>query len=98
MSVDCLRLPIAEASFEKIRLSHKLYVDKTALVGQLAQLDHPILFTRPRRFGESLLISTFESLFRHGLTHFKGLDIESQWHEGAFSVLFCSFLFSHMTS
>lgn len=36
MPVDRLRLPIAEASFEKIRLSHKLYVDKTALVGKLA--------------------------------------------------------------
>lgn len=87
MPVDRLRLPIAEASFEKIRLSHKLYVDKTALVGQLVQLDHPILFTRPRRFGKSLLISTFESLFRHGLTHFKGLDIASQWHEGNYPVV-----------
>ena len=36
---------------------------------------------RPRRFGKSLLISTFESLFKFGLRDFKGLTIEKLWKE-----------------
>ena len=36
---------------------------------------------RPRRFGKSLLISTFESLFKFGLRDFKGLAIEKLWKE-----------------
>lgn len=36
---------------------------------------------RPRRFGKSLLISTFESLFKYGLRDFNGLKIESLWKD-----------------
>ena len=36
---------------------------------------------RPRRFGKSLLISTFETLFRDGLKNFEGLKIEKLWKE-----------------
>ena len=38
-------------------------------------------FSRPRRFGKSLLVSTFESLFSKGLEDFKGLEIENLWKE-----------------
>lgn len=43
---------------------------------QLAKSRGKIFLARPRRFGKSLLISTFDSLFRDGLKHFRGLEIE----------------------
>ncbi len=39
------------------------------------------LLTRPRWFGKSLLVSTFESLFKYGLRDFKRLAIEKLWKE-----------------
>ena len=54
------KLPIGIQSFEKLRREGFLYVDKTALVYQLAQAGNPCFLSRPRRFGKSLLLSTFE--------------------------------------
>ena len=55
-------LPLGVSDFHKLRETEKLYVDKTDLVAQLASKKGQFLLTRPRRFGKSLLISTFESL------------------------------------
>ncbi len=59
----------------------QIYVDKTAQVYELASKHEKFLLVRPRRFGKSLLISTFEALFRDGLSDFKGLTIENLWKE-----------------
>ncbi|WP_443744375.1 AAA family ATPase [Sutterella sp.] len=72
-------LPLGTSSFAKLRESSQIYVDKTALIFQLASLTQNYFIARPRRFGKSLLISTIESLFRHGLRDFKGLKIASLW-------------------
>ena len=37
--------------------------------------------SRPRRFGKSLLLSTFESLFKYGLRDFHCLEIEALWKD-----------------
>jgi len=72
-----LRLPLATTGFSVIRNS-KIYVDKTSLIMDLALNDGaPVFLSRPRRFGKSLLVSTFESLFSRGLQDFKGLAIET---------------------
>ena len=55
-------LPLGVSDFHKLRETGKIYVDKTELIYQLASERGQFLFTRPRRFGQSLLISTFESL------------------------------------
>ena len=60
-------LPIGTSDFEALRDAGQLYVDKTALVYQLASRRQKFFLTRPRRFGKSLLVSTFASLFTHGL-------------------------------
>ncbi|HAO91326.1 MAG TPA: hypothetical protein DCQ86_02955, partial [Succinivibrio sp.] len=40
-----------------------IYVDKTDLIFELTKIESsPILFTRPRRFGKSLLISVLNNL------------------------------------
>ncbi|MCD8338747.1 MAG: AAA family ATPase, partial [Burkholderiales bacterium] len=59
----------------------KLSVDNTEFEYQLAQINNKDLLMLPRRFGKSLLISTFYSLFKHGLRDFKGLGIEKQWQD-----------------
>ena len=74
-------LPLGTSDFAALRLANEIYVDKTDLVYELASKRRKCFLARPRRFGKSLLISTFESLFRHGLRDFKGLAIEKLWVE-----------------
>ena len=70
------KLPIGIQTFEKIRSEGYLYVDKTDLVWRLASISVPYFLSRPRRFGKSLLISTFEAYFEGKKDLFKGLAIE----------------------
>lgn len=70
------KLPIGIQSFEKLRQEGYVYVDKTALVYQLAVLGNPCFLSRPRRFGKSLLLSTFEAYFQGKRELFHGLAIE----------------------
>lgn len=70
------KLPIGIQTFEKIREDGYLYVDKTALIYQLASGSIPYFLSRPRRFGKSLLLSTFESYFQGRKDLFEGLAIE----------------------
>ncbi len=86
------KLPIGIQSFEKLRSEGFLYVDKTALVFRLAQAGIRCFFSRPRRFGKSLLLSTFEAYFKGKKELFKGLaveQLEQNWFE--YPVLHLSF-------
>lgn len=69
------KFPIGIQSFEKIRKENFLYVDKTALVYQLAVGGNPCFLSRPRRFGKSLLISTPEAYFEGRRELFEGLAV-----------------------
>ncbi len=76
--------PIGIQSFEKIRTGGFAYVDKTALIYNLAATGQYYFLSRPRRFGKSLLISTMEAYFKGKKELFKGLAIESlekEWTE-----------------
>ena len=78
------KLPIGIQTFEEIRKENYLYVDKTAMVYQLANVGKPYFLSRPRRFGKSLLISTFEAYFQGRKDLFEGLAIEkleTEWKE-----------------
>ena len=68
--------PIGIQTFEKIRQGGYCYVDKTALVYQLAQSGQYIFLSRPRRFGKSLLLSTLEAYFQGKKELFEGLAME----------------------
>ncbi len=86
-TADVSLLPLGMSDFAALRMSGQVYVDKTALVYEMASMSKFSLF-RPRRFGKSLLVSTFESLFKHGLRDFRGLAIESLWKdEGQYLVV-----------
>ena len=68
--------PIGIQNFEKLRKNGYLYIDKTAQVYQLAKTGSYYFLSRPRRFGKSLLISTFEAYFQGKRELFEGLAIE----------------------
>ncbi len=70
------KLPIGIQTFSDIRTQGYLYVDKTALVWQLANIGKPFFLSRPRRFGKSLLLSTLEAYFEGKKELFEGLAIE----------------------
>ncbi len=56
-------LPVGRQNFEEIINENLLYVDKTKQIYELIEKGKLYFFSRPRRFGKSLLISTFRHLF-----------------------------------
>ena len=57
------KLPIGIQTFEKLREGNHVYVDKTAFIWKIASTETPYFLSRPRRFGKSLLLLTFEAYF-----------------------------------
>jgi hypothetical protein len=70
-------LPIGVQEFESLRRDGYLYVDKTALVYQLATTGRYYFLSRPRRFGKSMLLSTLHAYFEGKKELFEGLAIEN---------------------
>ncbi|MBO7684131.1 MAG: ATP-binding protein [Kiritimatiellae bacterium] len=68
-------------SFADIREGGFVYVDKTAIMKTLADgsIGKQFFVARPRRFGKSLAISTFQCLFEGRRELFRGLAIEPEW-------------------
>ncbi len=68
-------------TFENLRKGQYTYVDKTAILKELADdtRGRQFFIARPRRFGKSLAVTTLQSLFEGKLELFKGLAIEPQW-------------------
>ncbi|EZG78335.1 AAA-ATPase [Gregarina niphandrodes] len=79
-------LTLGIQSFEDVFLCQ--YVDKTEQVWEIANAGRPCVLSRPRRFGKSLLISTFKAYFQGRKDLFAGLAIEpleKKWEQ--YSVL-----------
>ncbi len=70
------KLPIGIQSFEKLRTDNFLYVDKTEYIYKLAHNNIPYFLSRPRRFGKSLLLSTFKAYWEGKKSLFDGLAVE----------------------
>ena len=78
------KLPIGIQSFEKLRTEDYCYVDKTAYIYKMATEGCYYFLSRPRRFGKSLLLNTFESYFLGKKELFEGLaiaELEHDWTE-----------------
>jgi hypothetical protein len=69
--------PIGIQDFCELRSLNAVYVDKTELVYKLTHTSKFVFLSRPRRFGKSLLSSTFEYYFEGRKELFTGLAIES---------------------
>ena len=68
--------PLGLQTFSEIRERNMLYIDKTEYVYRIASSGKYFFLSRPRRFGKSLLVSTFKSYFEGKKELFKGLAIE----------------------
>ena len=68
-------LPVGRQNFEGIIKENLLYVDKTRQVYNLIRQGNLYFLSRPRRFGKSLLVSTFAHLFMGKKALFKELYI-----------------------
>jgi hypothetical protein len=76
------KLPIGIRTFEEVRRNGYLYVDKTAMVWQIANMGKLYFLSRPRKFGKSLLLSTFKAYFEGKRDLFEGLaleQLETEW-------------------
>ncbi len=78
------KLPIGIQTFRKIIEENYLYVDKTEHIHKLIVQGSVYFFSRPRRFGKSLLISTLNEIFEGNKELFKGLwiyDADYAWEK-----------------
>ena len=75
--------PIGIQTFSRIREEDLFYIDKTAYVYHMTHTNGVYFFlSRPRRFGKSLLVSTFHSYFEGRKDLFEGLaieELEKEW-------------------
>ena len=78
------KYPVGIQTFSEIIEGGFLYVDKTDLVWNLTRVAKYVFFSRPRRFGKSLLTSTLKSYFEGRKDLFEGLkmmQLEQEWTE-----------------
>lgn len=99
MEQNYRRYPIGIQNFEELRNLNCVYVDKTELVYKLVNTNKACFFSRPRRFGKSLLVSTLEAYFLGKKELFKGLameQLEKDWT--VFPVLHIDFSLTKYTT
>ena len=69
-------------TFENMREGNYLYVDKTQYLWKLInQPQSMFFFSRPRRFGKSLTLSTLKAIFQGKKELFKNLYIWNQQYD-----------------
>ncbi len=93
-----MKLPIGCDDFERIREEENYYVDKTYFIKELLEEDGNVfLFTRPRRFGKTLMLSMLKSFFsiHSNPSFFDGLAISREKdicrkYQGNYPVIFLS--------
>lgn len=72
-----MKYPLGIQSFSNLIEDGYIYIDKTALLYQLIEQGKWFFLSRPRRFGKSLLLSTFEALFEGKKELFASLAISN---------------------
>ena len=79
-------LPIAIQTFSELRSRDCVYIDKTQHIHHLLTTNKAYFFSRPRRFGKSMTLSTIKSIYKGEKHYFsartpleKGLWIENNW-------------------
>ena len=84
MDKQLKKCPLGIQTFSEVREGDYIYIDKTDMVYRMTQSFKYVFLSRPRRFGKSLLASTFHSYFAGKKELFKGLAIErleTEWTE-----------------
>lgn len=75
------KYPVGIQDFSTIRKDGYVYVDKTMFMAKLVESGKYYFLSRPRRFGKSLLLSTFHAFFEGKRDLFKGLAIDGMEHD-----------------
>ena len=78
------KIPIGIQTFDKIIEGGYIYVDKTEYIYDIAHKYNYVFLSRPRRFGKSLLSSTFQSYFSGRKDLFNNLkagSLEKEWKQ-----------------
>lgn len=70
--------PLGVQTFSEIIERNLLYIDKTQEIYNLLKGKY-YFYSRPRRFGKSLMLSTIKALYEGKKELFKGLWIEDKW-------------------
>lgn len=78
--------------FRDFQERNTLFVDKTAQLQAFVEDQKHVFFMRPRRFGQSILVSMLEALFAQAPQLFEHLASAERWHEEQYPVLRLSFL------
>ena len=82
METTIRRFPIGIQTFDKIIEDNYLYIDKTGYIDEIANKYQYVFLSRPRRFGKSLLSSTFHCYFEGRKELFDGLkagELKKEW-------------------
>ena len=82
MAKSSRKFPIGVQTFSDIVLGNYYYVDKTGFVHKVAEKYSYVFLNRPRRFGKSLLSSTFNCYFEGRKELFDGLEagrLKTEW-------------------
>ncbi len=74
-----MKFPIGIQDFRELREGGYAYVDKTEYIHRFISTGKYYFFSRPRRFGKSLLLATMKELYSGSKELFKGLWIENRW-------------------
>jgi hypothetical protein len=85
-----LSLPLND--FANVINGNRIYVDKTKFLLPLIERQGFYFLSRPRRFGKSLLLSTFKYIFQGRKDLFKGLYIEDKIEWKTYPVIYLDFL------
>jgi hypothetical protein len=72
-------IPIGIQTFEDIQKRDAIYIDKIKEIYEMIEGGKFYFLSRPRRFGKSLLVSTFKELFKGNKQIFEGLYIYDKW-------------------
>lgn len=77
-----MQCPMGQTDFEKLRRDGAVYVDKTESLYRMVQEGMYYVYSRPRGFGKSLMISTLKAYFEGKKELFEGLAmgrLEKEW-------------------
>ncbi len=74
-----MKYPIGIQDFRQLREGNYVYVDKTQYIYDIVDSGKYFFFSRPRRFGKSLLCSTLHELYSGSQELFDGLWIKQVW-------------------
>ena len=93
------KIPIGIDDFKVVKENNYYYIDKTNFISEISEnTGKTLLFTRPRRFGKTLNMSTLKYFFdiknaNENRRLFNGLDIEKSVYiseQGKYPVIFIS--------